>query len=317
MSRCNLKLNSSKAAGRCFILLGIIFSQSTHTFACGPNFPNEMLDRGDDAVLAAPIADFDRELERIHLLPANFHAVLTTNDYASQTIDAGLADLRAALRKTEMTKAERERIISNYQVARVQLASLHNAQVKVDDGVFTTESVPEQKPSEPIPSAPPNISVPDGLPDEFAEYFRGSIEWHADRTNEARVIWETLLERPDTERHYRSTWAAYMLGKYWQGVDEEKSIEYFQKVRSLTAAGFADRLGLAAASLGWEAHEELHREHFDRAIQLYLQQLASGDDSATASLRMAAGQALGEGSQLTSLATNTECRRVITAYIFT
>lgn len=307
--------NSKKAAGRIFILLGILFSQSTPTLACGPYFPNEMLDRGDDAVLAAPIADFNRELQRIHLLPANFHAVLTTNDYASQTIDADLADLRAALRKTEFTKAEREQIISNYQVARMQLASLHAAPAKVDDGVYTTESVSEPKVSEPIPSALPNVSVPDGLPDEFADYFRGSIEWHSEHTNEARVAWEALLERPPAERHYRSTWAAYMLGKYWQGVDEEKAIEYFQQVRSLAAAGFADRLGLAAASLGWEAHEELHLEHFDRALQLYFQQLASGDDSAIVSLRMAAAQALGEGSQLTALATNTECRRVITAYI--
>ena len=316
MSRCNLNLKNSKAAGGCFILLGIIFSQATPAFACGSNFPNEMLDRGDDAVLAAPIADFNRELERIHLLPANFTAVLTTNDYASQTTDADLADLRAALRKTELSKAERERIISDYQTARIQLSNVHGRSAKVDDGVYTTESVSQMPPADPVPSAPPSVLVPAGLPDEFADYFRGSIAWHADHTNVARTVWESLLQRPAAERHYRSTWAAYMLGKYWQGVDEEKAVGYFQKVRTLAAVGFADRLGLAAASLGWEAHEELHRKNFDRAIQLYLQQLAAGDNSAISSLRTAAGQALGNGGgQLALLATNAECRRVITAYI--
>ena len=275
-----------------------------------------MLDRGDDAVLAAPIADFNRELERIHVLPPNFTAVLATNDYASQTMDADLLDLRGALRKTELSKTERERIVSNYQTARIQLSNLRANQTKVDDGVFTTKSAPGIKPPDPVPSALRSVMMPEGLPDEFADYFRGSIAWHEDRTNEARVIWETLMQRPETERHYRSTWAAYMLGKFWQGVDAEKAIGYFQKVRVLAATGFADRLGLAAASFGWEAHEELHRKNFDRAIQLYLQQLAAGDDSAAGSLRIAAGQALGSGGgQLASLATNLDCRRVITAYI--
>lgn len=275
-----------------------------------------MLDRGDEAVLAAPIADFNRELERIHLLPAKYQAVLTTNDYASQTVEADLADLRAALRKAELSKTERERIVSDYQVARGQLASARDAQLNVDDGVANTESGLKQKSSNPVPSRLPSILLPEGLPEEFADYFRGCIGWHADHTNEARTSWENLLERPELERHYRSTWAAYMLGKYWLGVDQEKAIQYFQRVRSLAASGFADRLGLAAASLGWEAHEELHQGHFDRAIQLYLQQLASGDVSATVSLRMAAGQALGSGGdQLASLATNTESRRVITAFI--
>jgi len=274
-----------------------------------------MLDRGDDAVLAAPIADFNRELERIHLLPANFHAVLTTNDYAIQTIEADVEDLRRALRKTELTKAECERIVLNYQNVRVQLAGSRQSKSWNSDDV-AAEPGSEPKSSAPVPRIPSSVLVPDGLPGEFADYFHGCIEWHAGHTNEARSIWESLLGRPESERHYRSTWAAYMLGKYWQGVDEEKAIDYFQNVRTLAAAGFADRLGLAAASLGWEAHEELHQKHFDRAIQLYLQQLASGDGSATVSLRMAAGQALAsEGDQLTSLATNIESRRVITAFI--
>ena len=146
--------------------------------------------------------------------------------------------------------------------------------------------------------------------------FLCSIAWRADHTNEARTAWTRLLERTPKERHYHSTWAAYMLGRSWQGEDPDKAIHYFQEVRSLEKAGFVDRLGLAAASLGWEAQEELQQKHFDRAIELYLQQFSSGDPTARLSLRFAAAAALrGTDEQLISLATNAECRCVITALL--
>jgi tetratricopeptide (TPR) repeat protein len=307
-------------AGRALLLLGIIFSQTPSAFACGPNFPNEMLDRGDEALLAAPIADFDRELLRIRPLPADIQASLTTNgpiDYTGHTIEADVADLRGALRKAGLSKAEGERIVLNYQDARVMLARKRYSLANIDDSDnAATGAMPDAKSPDPAPGTAPGAVVPDGLPGEFADYFRGCIEWSSRYTNEARATWESLLERPAAERHYRSTWAAYMLGKYWQGVDDEKSTQYFQQVQALAAAGFTDRLGLAGASVGWEAKAELHQKHFDRAIQLYFQQLAAGDRTATVSLRLTAGKALGNGGdQLASLAANAECRRLITAYI--
>ena len=135
------------------------------------------------------------------------------------------------------------------------------------------------------------------------------------RTNEARADWEALLERPEKERRYRSTWAAYMLGRSWLDADDEKAIRYFQQVASFARSGFPDRPGLAASSLGWEARAELNRKHFDHAIELYLQQLATGDRSATISLREAAAKALNSDRDLICLATNGNCRRVITAFI--
>src|ERR1051326_4103164 len=75
-----------------------------HLFACGPEFPNWLLDQGDEALLAAPIANFDGELDRIKLPQPKFRAVVATNDYLTQSTEADLADLRAALRKTGMPK---------------------------------------------------------------------------------------------------------------------------------------------------------------------------------------------------------------------
>lgn len=301
MSRCNLNLVNSRAVGECLIVFGLLFSQSVQTFGCGPDFPNQLLDRGDDAVLAAPIASFDRELKRMQLEPSDFEAVLTTNDYAIEAVEADLADLHSALRKTKLSEAEQEEIIFNYGTQRSNLLS---SSVDIDT-------------NQAEPSEPGGIGVvPTGLPDEFTDYFLGCNAWRTDRTNEARTAWTRLLERTPKERHYHSTWAAYMLGRSWQGEDPDKAIQYFQQVRSLEKAGFIDRLGLAAASLGWEAQEELHQKHFDRAIELYLQQFNSGDPTARISLRFAAAAALrGTDEQLIDLATNAECRRVVTALL--
>ena len=42
--------------------------------------------------------------------------------------------------------------------------------------------------------------------------------------------------------------------------------------------GFADSIGLAVSSLGWEARIALRRDDFIRAIDLYLEQAAAGDE---------------------------------------
>ena len=47
--------------------------------ACGPNFPNHILDDGMSDLLLAPVADFARELERLQLRQPVFRAVQTTN----------------------------------------------------------------------------------------------------------------------------------------------------------------------------------------------------------------------------------------------
>ena len=64
--------------------------------ACGPDFPNNLLDRGDEAVMTAPEARFRDELARMKLVPSHFRALPATNAPLA-TLEAELADLRAAL----------------------------------------------------------------------------------------------------------------------------------------------------------------------------------------------------------------------------
>ena len=180
-----------------------------------------------------------------------------------------------------------------------------------------SEVVPVRRHDKPHPSIYAfGVKAVDGLPGEFADYFRGGIEWHAEHTNEARAAWESLLKRPEAERHYRSTWAAYMLGRSWEDEDTNKAIGYFRETQRLALAGFADHLGLAIASEGQEARLDLERGEFEKAIELYLDTMSAGDKTAVNSLRIAAIKALAHGSNaLPALAENPRTRRVITAYL--
>ena len=99
---------------------------------------------------------------------------------------------------------------------------------------------------------------------------------------------------PGTEREYKSTWAAFMLGKSWEGNDDDKAVERFRQTRDLAERGFADATGLAAAALGLEARVELRRKNFQRSIELYLKQYAAGDGSPAQSLQEVAQRAIDE-----------------------
>src|SRR6478735_2409713 len=81
---------------------------------------------------------------------------------------------------------------------------------------------------------------------EFADYHKGAAAYLNQQWDEARVAWENLLKRPEQDRHYRTVWAAFMLGKVsLKEKDFPAATQWFQRTRELAKAGFADSLGLA------------------------------------------------------------------------
>lgn len=123
---------------------------------------------------------------------------------------------------------------------------------------------------------------------EFADYHKAAIEFSNGKSDEAQSIWEKLLQRPAAERHYRTVWAAYMLGKCCMKEKETraKAIAWFEKCRQYALEGYADSLNLAAESFGWQARVELDQGNTPAAARHYLQQLALGDPSAIASIKL-------------------------------
>jgi len=277
---------------------------SIASFACGPFFPNTLLDQGDSALFTVPEARFQAEIERMKLV-ASVHKAQRSEDPSRDSVEVDLRDLAAALERSKVPSETRGDIIEAHRRERQKIDVLADASSSLRPNLTNGSRI-----SGPLPRIVP------GLPAEFADYFRGATAWHLGQMAEARSAWTSLLDRPPAERYFKSTWAAFMLGKSWEEENSARAISWFQRVRVLAKAGFADSLGLAASSQGWEARLHLREERFVSAIDLYLEQASAGDPSAIISLRWCASRALGRGSAtLRTLAAHPRAQRVITAYI--
>ena len=299
-----------------------------NAFACGPFFPNNLLDAGDNAVLQAPVADFQRELTRMKLVTAKTHAVPLADGqkFYDQSSAVEMTDLAAALKREKVSSEQATVIMQAHLGERMKLNAFLSAQTEwanFSSWVYDTNGGAHLTGSTNPPPVFPAVAVTPGLPREFADYFEGAIAWHNGGGWAAAEPWERLLELPPTERHFKSIWAAYMLAQYYcnptNDFSGDASMKYFEQVRALAKDGFADSLGLATASIGGEAQFYLRRNNYERAIELYLEQFAAGDESAVNSLRFTVMRAIAETNQspgqLRGLALNPITRRVITAYL--
>jgi tetratricopeptide (TPR) repeat protein len=323
----------SKSFSAPFILAAVISGFAGSVIACGPDFPNNLLDAGDSAVLQPPIADFKLELERMNLLPQTRAVPLADGQkYFEQSADVEMTDLAAALKSRGVPSEQATVILQAHLAERMKLNAFLGAQdawKHFSSWGFDASGHYQALPNTNPPPVFPVIAITPGLPGEFADYFEGAIAWHKGGGDSAETAWERLLQRPAAERHFKSIWAAYMLGTAWDNdesntniintADDDRALKYFQQVNELARQGFADSAGLATASIGREARIYLRRKNYERAIELYLEQFTVGDNSAMDSLRRTAVAALDEHgatpSQLQSLAGNSRTRRVIMAYL--
>ena len=120
------------------------------------------------------------------------------------------------------------------------------------------------------------------LPAEFRLYAEGAALWRQERddgpTPRALAAWRAVLGLPAAERHFRSTWAAYMIGRSLLDTDDlAGAAAAFQQCRDLAAAGFSDSLFLADSSLGWLANIDKRNGRLAAAMQRYVTLLASPD----------------------------------------
>ncbi len=319
--------------------------------ACGPDFPNSYLSASDTDLLKSPPGSFKVEIARLTPLvstslpwktiqpargtgwDADENALKLTRQSVLQT---DVADVRAALTARGDAPGQVEKITNAYADCRQQLETwsrqrLAQAQTAAENAQMRFAGI--STPDDPSPAPPPALTLPATLPTEFVSYFQGVLAWYNGQPDTARACWADLLALPPAERHYRSTWAAYMLGRAWtdearrvrdgDGPDASlanattKAVNYSRQVRSLAGEGFPDPLGLAEASLGWEAKAGLLSQNYAAALNLYLTQQSLGDDTALESLRRAATQAAQDSSpaQLLELAKNPAARGVLTAYL--
>jgi hypothetical protein len=199
-------------------------------------------------------------------------------------------DLAAALIALGLPEARRRSLLD--QVRRLREALLREDEAPGSErsaGVLDTDPSGTVVAAAPRRAPPVDLAVPPGLPAEFAAYLEGALAYRRGDLPAASARWQDLLALPEEARRQRSTWAAFMLGRTAlrrQPRDLAAAVGWFRRTRELAAHGFADSLGLAVLSLGWEARAEAARRHFDRAEALYAQQARAGDASAIDSLRI-------------------------------
>ncbi len=255
-----------------YALLAVICTALPSTAgATGLYSPPLWLENGGVAVEHSPEFYWETEIKKIaaSFKPTQHRVVLknkpgpdantpgeleTTNEQAARV---DLEDFQQAMGKGLIKGAD---VLAQHKAARDAIAA-------------TNEATMATLPAEPA--------------SEFADYNTGAFAFHlgAKHYDDAAQHWEALLKRPAAERHYRSVWAAFMLGKLSVYAQQPEAVKWMRMVRQLAKEGFADSLGLAADSYGWEAKSELDQDHLEKAAQLYLTQLALGDNSAIVSLK--------------------------------
>lgn len=284
------------------------------SLACGPEFPNSYYDMPEHQLLRAPEGSFENEIARI-AADVKLRFKKSVEDKRPM-LEVELSELKEALAASGVSATLGQQVTTEYERFRKALDTW--AGRKTDpDGQLGSQEV----------FAPELAKL---LPKEFAFYLLGAVAWHVGDWRDAQTQWLALMDLPEAERRHRSTWAAFMLGRTYL-MDAERAYvadgaaqaaAWFQKARDLAGAGFADPLGLAGSSIGWEARALLHRRDYVGAIDLYLQQQAMGAPSALASLRIAASKAVdsggvfaGEAKKRSEIARSPLARRVLTAYL--
>lgn len=263
----------------------LTLASAAAAWACGPDFPNTLLSSPDRAVLTAPAAEFGREIAALVKAPAKKLPSVTGDGAEAATLKADLGDLDAALKARKAPTAERKRLGDALAAFRAALTAGQAA------------------------------AVPAGLPPEFSEYLAGAVAWRGGKVEDARAAWQRVLALKESERRFRSTWAAFMLGKSFLQ-ERKEATRRFQETRDLAARGFVDSLGLALTSLGWEGRAELNAGRNAAAAALYLEQAAHEDPTALPSLqRFASEVILQDEDALRTAAREPLVQRVVTAWL--
>ena len=289
------------------VLIPLALSGAFALWACGPFFPNWILDN-EAGVLEAPTVWLRDALQPVPA-PKPAFAPVTADEKGplQQTAAADRKDLETAL--AGLPAAKRQAVIDPYVKTRqAVVAYRESVEAWRQEALYAD-------PKPPRPAPPASLAVPPGLPGEFEDYLRGAMAWHQGKPDAARAAWEKLLARPAGERRLRSTWAAFMLGKAAIETDPAAAIRGFERTRELAGQGFPDPLGLAESSLGWQARAEMGRQRFDEALKLYLQQEKAGDPTALPSIRRACAKALENANALRQIARSNEARPIFTAWV--
>ncbi|PXV58285.1 hypothetical protein SAMN04487785_105152 [Dyella jiangningensis] len=200
-------------------------------WACGPMFPNQLLDQRAATLKSAPQNSFAFEAAR--LLPATDK--LESNEPAPYGDD----------KKGDEAQA------SSLDVTVAQLARIKTLRE--------------------LPTGDEAFEQGKDLPADLRAYVAGALDFSRDQQDKAAARFEQVLALPPEQARLRSVWAAYMLGRIHaaKANDAAADAAVFQRERAVAAKAFqlartravdgaSDTQGLAVSSFGEEARLYLY-----------------------------------------------------------
>lgn len=297
--------------------LTIVFlplSACVSAWACGPFFPNAYLLFGDEErVLNMPEAWFHLILPDVAQPQQDFYP--TRRGSWQRTLSNDARDLRDALTaRGDSAEAVTERV-AEYEAMRIAM-NAHAPLPRTANSDTGAGNVSLPSPAEFDLSSYDALLA--SIPHEFALYVRGAAAYRLGDIASAKSFWDAILALPEAERQFRSTWAAYMLGRMLQTTDRAESDAYYDQVIALVEAGYRDSVSLAADARGWLAQSALNANENLEAIRAYLDLFLHGPElesrEAADSLRVASGIAFRRRDTFETIAADQDACRVMTAW---
>lgn len=295
---------------RQWIVAGLLTSLAgAIAWACGPMFPNQLLDHRADTLKATPQNSF--AFEAMHLLEPTDKLVAVPVSGGDESTPSPAAQAKAL----GLSEAQAQRVAS--------LRQLEHADDAYEQGK--------------------------DMPADLRAYTAGAVAFAQEDWPAAVSRFEEVLALPADQAKLRGVWAAFMLGRIHAermtsaaeatAFQQERTAaaKAFELARTRAVAGADDTQALAVASFGEEARLYLFNGHtqcswgnlyddenacgdgiavadLKRAITLYAAQAGYGSDSGVQSLVAIAGHTLRSPSQLEGLLDGPVAQRMLVSY---
>jgi hypothetical protein len=298
-------------------------------WACGPDFPTQMLDDRAATLKAVPQNTFAFEAQ--HLLPASD---------GLEAVEAGRYETEAKT-KADLSPEQAERVKTLQASATGALAFEGGADLPADVRAYVAGAVDWTRATQACPGAPES---------QYGEALSKPpcAVFDADALDKAQASFEQVLALPVEQATRRGAWAAYMLGEVHAlraakaagtpafATQRDAAAKAFQQVRARVLAGASDVQGLAVASFGEEARLSLYADakpcvwvdlynsadcasslsptDLKHAIALYAAQAGHGSGNAVQSLASIASAVIGNQDQVDALIDGPVSQRLLVTY---
>jgi tetratricopeptide (TPR) repeat protein len=265
----------------CGVVLGLALASPA--WACGPWLSTALVGQDDAAVLAMPIGELGRELQRLVGEPDALPYPYVPDP--TWEIEAGW-----------------RRVDGGEEAAAAWLAYRYGFDRLMQERTWSRP--------EPMPR-------PEGLGAGFDRYLDGAEVWHAGRLDEACAAFSAVLGLPEAERREHTVAARYMLARCdHQRGDFGGARRGYAEVRGLVDEGRSDPHGLALATIGWEAQiSATYDRDLPAAIKAYAQLARAGDPQGLTSIRQVLRDLVTTDPGWTTLVSDPFMRGVVSAWL--